>query len=87
MRTQLGALAIACACMTLLGAYSLVENKNASREAFGSIDEFVEANDERQSTDDQEIFLLEQQTPEGELYESSNEDDYRFDEAPEKRSN
>lgn len=87
MRTQLGALSIAFACMTLLGAYSLVENKNSSREAFRPIDEFVEANDEQQSTDDQEIFLLEQETPEGEVFESSGEDGNGADEAPEKRSN
>jgi hypothetical protein len=87
MRTQLGALSIAFACMTLLGAYSLVENKNASREAFKPIDEFVKANDEQQSTDDQEIFLLEQETPEGEIFESGSEDNNGSDEALEKRSN
>ncbi|MCU0536192.1 MAG: hypothetical protein MUD14_20080 [Hydrococcus sp. Prado102] len=83
MPIKIGALLIAIGWVSFLGACSQIEEKNTSKGEFQPIDQFLEANSEKQTTDDQEVFLLEQQTPEGELVESNSTDISGLDEVPE----
>ena len=84
MPIKIGALLIAISWLSFLGACSQIEEKNTSNVEFQPIDQFLEANSDKQTTDDQEVFLLEQQTPEGEIVEPDNADISGADEVPEK---
>jgi hypothetical protein len=74
MKIKLGALSLVVGLTALLGACSSIERKATSEEPFQPIDQFVKANDEEQSSESQdtEMFVLEQQTPEGEIFEPEN---------------
>jgi hypothetical protein len=83
MPIKIGALLIAISWASVLGACSQIEEKNTYKGEFQPIDQFLEANSDQQTTDDQEVFFLEQQTPEGELVESENTDISGLGEVPE----
>jgi hypothetical protein len=83
MRINFGALFFVIAWTTLLGSCSYLERSKFSQEKVLPIDHLVEANDEDQSTDDQEVFLLEQQTQEGEIVDSGSVRRDGLDEVPE----
>jgi hypothetical protein len=88
MPLKFGALLVVIGWTAVLGAcVSSVEKKTSSQEAIKPINEIVETNGEEQSTDDQEVFLLEQQTPEGELVESGSTENSGLSEAPEELPN
>jgi hypothetical protein len=73
MPLKSGALLVVIGWAALLGACSSPEEKNTSSQgAIEPITEIVEADGEGNSTDDQEVFLLEQQTQEGEIVEFGN---------------
>jgi hypothetical protein len=84
MPLKFGALLAVISWTALLGAcVPSLEKTTSSQEAVKPINEIVEPNDEEQSTDDQEVFLLEQQTPEGEVVEFGNTESSGLSEAPE----
>jgi hypothetical protein len=73
MPLKFGALLIVIGCSAALGIFSLLEeNKISSQEAVKPIAEIVEINGEKEHTNDQEVFLLEQQTQEGVIVESGS---------------
>jgi hypothetical protein len=72
MPFKIGALLVVISWVSLLGACSQIKEKNTFKREFQPIDQFLEANSDKQTTDGQEVFLLEQQTLEGELVESDS---------------
>jgi hypothetical protein len=82
MSIRLGASAIIISWTLFLGACSSPEVKKTSQSEMQFMNQLVEANGEEQTTDDQEIFLLEQQTPDGEIVDLENIENSGLEEAP-----
>jgi hypothetical protein len=87
MRINFGALFFVIAWTTLLGSCSSLEQPKFSQEKVLPIDRLVEVDGEDQSTDDQEVFLLEQQTQEDEVVDSGSVRRDGLDEVPEESPN
>lgn len=83
MSTKIGALIFVVSWTLFLGACSSPEVKKTSQSEMQLMNQLVEANGEEQTTDDQEVFLLEQYTPDGEIVDSSSVENSGLVEAPE----
>jgi len=83
MSNKLGALIIVVSWTLFLGACSSPEVKKTSQSEMQFLNQLVEANGEEQTTDDQEVFLLEQHTPDGEIVDSDSVGESGFVEASE----
>lgn len=83
MSTKLGVLIFVVSGTVFLGACSSPEVKNTSQSEIQLMNQLVEANDKAQTTDDQEVFLLEQYTPDGKMIDSGSVESSGFVEAPE----
>ncbi|OKH23847.1 hypothetical protein NIES593_09355 [Hydrococcus rivularis NIES-593] len=86
MPLKSGALLIVIGWTALLGACSQPEEENMSSPGANQpVTEIVEVDGAQNPTDDQEVFLLEQQTQEGEIVDFGNPENSGLSKAPEEQ--